>query len=179
MPAMGSDDYLASSNTLSGRLAVWLATGLGIGLIAPAPGTVGGLWGLALAAPIAQLSPLGLQLAIIAVLLVVGVAVCTAATRALGTTGDPGAIVLDEVIALPIVYLGFGLVNWALLIAGFLMFRLFDIWKPGLARSAERLPDGWGVMADDAVAAVQGCFALHAAAWLDRAAGFNWLGTGV
>ena len=70
---MRSDNSAASSTCLSARLAVWLATGLGIGLVAPAPGTIGGLWGLALAAPIAQLSPLGLQLAIVAVLFTLGI----------------------------------------------------------------------------------------------------------
>lgn len=170
------DEVPAPNDSLAGRLAVWIATGLGVGLVAPAPGTVGGLWGLALAAPIAQLSPIGLQLAVIAALVVIGVAICTAAARALGSSGDPGSIVLDEIIALPIVFLGFGAVGWPLLIAGFLMFRLFDIWKPGLARSAERLPAGWGIMADDCVAALQACLALHAAAWLDRATGLNWLG---
>ena len=160
---------------LGGRLAVWLATGLGVGMVAPAPGTIGGLWGVPLAAAISQWSPLGLQLAVMAVAVLLAVPVCQAAAQALGDSGDPGAIALDEIVALPLVFIGFPPLGWATLAAGFLLFRLFDIWKPGLARSAEKLPGGWGVVADDAVAALGACIALHALAWLDLAAGFDWL----
>ena len=44
--------------------------------------------------------------------------------------------------------------TWPTAVAGFALFRLFDIWKPGPVSWAERLPGGWGVMADDAVAGI-------------------------
>jgi phosphatidylglycerophosphatase A len=57
--------------------------------------------------------------------------------------------------------------NWKYLLVGFILFRLFDIWKPFPARQAESLPDGWGIMADDWMAGVYAGICL----WLARAAG--------
>jgi phosphatidylglycerophosphatase A len=58
--------------------------------------------------------------------------------------------------------------NWKYLLAGFILFRVFDVWKPFPARQAESLPSGWGIMADDWTAA---CYAA-ALLWIARAAGF-------
>ena len=57
--------------------------------------------------------------------------------------------------------------NWKYLLLGFILFRVFDIWKPFPARQAEFLPGGWGIMADDWVAGVYAAIGL----WLARAAG--------
>jgi phosphatidylglycerophosphatase A len=57
--------------------------------------------------------------------------------------------------------------NWKYLLLGFILFRLFDIWKPFPARQAESLPGGWGIMADDWVAGIYAGIGL----WLARAAG--------
>lgn len=57
--------------------------------------------------------------------------------------------------------------NWKYLLVGFILFRLFDIWKPFPARQAESLPGGWGIMADDWMAGVYAGICL----WLARAAG--------
>jgi phosphatidylglycerophosphatase A len=57
--------------------------------------------------------------------------------------------------------------NWKYLLVGFILFRLFDIWKPFPARQAESLPGGWGIMADDWMAGVYAGISL----WLARAAG--------
>src|SRR5271168_4727583 len=57
--------------------------------------------------------------------------------------------------------------NWKYLLLGFILFRLFDIWKPFPARQAESLPGGWGIMADDWVAGVYAGIGL----WIARAAG--------
>ena len=163
------------SPSLGSRAAVWLATGLGIGLVTPAPGTVAGLWGVPLAAVVAMLPPWGPQILLICLLALAAVPVCQAAANALGATHDPGAIVLDEVVALPITFVGVQGVSWPLLIAGYLLFRLCDICKPGLARSAEKLPGGWGIVADDCVAAVMACLLLHGTIWLDRRFEIGWL----
>ena len=58
--------------------------------------------------------------------------------------------------------------NWKYLLAGFILFRVLDVWKPFPARQAESLPSGWGIMADDWTAA---CYAA-AVLWIARAAGF-------
>ncbi len=158
------EKYAAS---LADRLAVWLATGLGIGLVTPAPGTVGGLWGLPLAWAIMQLPTLGWQ--VVATLLVglVATNICSRAVRMIGGD-DPQEIVLDEIAALPIVYLASGLQNWRVLWAGWLLFRLFDITKPPPARNLEKLPGGWGVVADDVAAALYACMALWIIKGLDQ-----------
>jgi len=57
--------------------------------------------------------------------------------------------------------------HWKYLLVGFILFRLFDIWKPFPVRQAESLPGGWGIMADDWVAAVYAGIGL----WIARAAG--------
>lgn len=175
---MHADDevFVPANPSIASRAAVWIATGLGLGLVTPAPGTVAGLWGIGLAAAVALISPLGVQLTVILLLALVAVPICGSAARSLGASGDPGAIVLDEIVALPIVFVGVPAVTWPIIIAGYLLFRICDIAKPGLARSAEKLPGGWGIVADDCVAAVLACLLLHGALWLDRQAGLNWLG---
>jgi phosphatidylglycerophosphatase A len=57
--------------------------------------------------------------------------------------------------------------NWKYLLLGFILFRLFDIWKPFPARQAESLPGGWGIMTDDWVAGIYAAIGL----WIARAAG--------
>lgn len=162
-------------NSLGSRLAVWLATGLGVGLVAPAPGTVGGLWGLLLVGAIDAVPQLVDQAMVVAVLVVAAVPLCRIAARALGASGDPGAVVLDEIVVLPIVFLGVPRVTWPVLAAGFLLFRLFDIWKPGLVRELEKLPGGWGIVADDAGAAALAWAALRGILWLDAVMQLGWL----
>lgn len=162
-------------NSLGARLTVWLATGLGVGLVAPAPGTVGGLWGLLLVPAIGALPQLVDQAMVVAVLLLAAVPICRIAARALGASGDPGAVVLDEIVVLPIVFLGVPSITWPVLVAGFLLFRLFDIWKPGLVRELEKLPGGWGIVADDAAAAALAWAALRGLLWLDGVMQLGWL----
>jgi phosphatidylglycerophosphatase A len=58
--------------------------------------------------------------------------------------------------------------NWKYLLLGFILFRVFDVWKPFPARQAESLPGGWGIMADDWIAGIYAAIGL----WLARAAGF-------
>jgi phosphatidylglycerophosphatase A len=60
------------------------------------------------------------------------------------------------------------LLNWKYLVAGFILFRVFDIWKPFPARRAELLPGGLGIMADDWIAGAYAALGL----WLIRALGF-------
>jgi len=128
--------------------AVWLATGGWIGFVPRAPGTFGTLLGIPLAWGLGQL-PLGLNIAAVVAICLLGVPVCSAAVRRLGGPKDPGCIVLDEIASLPIALLGIGLASWQIALAGFLLHRLFDITKPPPARQLESLPAGLGIMADD------------------------------
>ena len=76
---------------------------------------------------------------------------------------------IDEVAGQLIAYLGLATprtiaVNWKYLLLGFILFRVFDIWKPFPARQAESLPGGLGIMADDWIAGVYAALGL----WLVR-----------
>lgn len=151
-------------------LAVWLATGLGTGLWAPAPGTAGAAIGSLVAWGISYLPSFAWQIAAILGLNLVGIPLCTAAGRALGGKKDNQAIVWDEIMSMPIVFLLVPLTTWqsggwAIGLAGFALHRLFDITKPPPARQLEYLPEGLGVMADDWVAAAYAGIALYALVW--------------
>jgi phosphatidylglycerophosphatase A len=61
------------------------------------------------------------------------------------------------------IYAALSLLNWKYLIAGFLLFRLLDIWKPFPIRNLEKLPGGWGIMADDWLAGVYAAILLKVA----------------
>jgi phosphatidylglycerophosphatase A len=160
-------DFCNESSLLS-RWAVWIATGLGIGLVVPAPGTVAGLWGVPWALACNRLPHVGWQLALLVLLGLFAVGLCTLAAKVLGQ-GDPGPVVLDEILVLPIVFLPTGIPNWPVLWTGWVLFRLFDILKPPPVRQAERLPAGWGIVADDVVAALYAAAALKCLLWLDAA----------
>ncbi|MDO8541290.1 MAG: phosphatidylglycerophosphatase A [Opitutaceae bacterium] len=136
----------------------------------PAPGTWGSLAGLLyFTIAFAGVGVFG-NLILSALGAYVAVAVCGEAEVRLGAR-DPGEIVLDEVVAMPLCFLAWQLLpsawpNWLIFLAGFALFRLFDITKPFGIRRLQNLPGGWGVVADDLAAALAACLALHAGAWL-------------
>lgn len=90
-------------------------------------------------------------------LLYLAVLICGEAEVRLGQR-DPGRIVLDEFAAFPLCFLGFtipaGTIGAPWILGGFLLFRLFDIAKPFWISRLQRLPGGWGVVADDVAAAI-------------------------
>ncbi|HEY0657431.1 MAG TPA: phosphatidylglycerophosphatase A [Pyrinomonadaceae bacterium] len=70
---------------------------------------------------------------------------------------DPQQAVVDEIIGQLLVFLFVPFdISWKLILAGFLLFRLFDIWKPYPIDSLQNLPAGIGVCADDILAGVYG-----------------------
>ena len=71
-------------------------------------------------------------------------------------------MVIDEVSGQLIAYLLAlrALLNWKYLLLGFILFRVFDIWKPFPARQAESLPGGLGIMADDWIAGIYAALGL-------------------
>lgn len=147
-------------------LALALATAGGVGRAPAAPGTFGSALALLLYFPLAALGPLGYGLAALA-LLAAGIPAAAAAERIYGRRDD-GRIVIDEVVgqllALGPLLLAPPLARghlFALLVAGFFAFRLFDIWKPGPVRWLERrIAGGWGVMLDDVAAGALAAAAL-------------------
>jgi phosphatidylglycerophosphatase A len=99
-------------------------------------------------------------------------AICAEAEFRLGKR-DPGEVVLDEFVAMPFCFLEWPsmLVGpWArwpifVFVAGFFVFRFFDIVKPLGIRKLQDLPGGLGVVVDDLAAALATCVVLHLAAW--------------
>jgi phosphatidylglycerophosphatase A len=149
------------SITASDRVAYALATGLGAGFVPIAPGTVGALEGVAIylavhALNLGQASSVFVLTIMNVLLFAVGV---WASNRTCAMTGlkDPHLIVIDEVSGQLIALTPLALIpslSIRAVLLGFLLFRLFDIFKPYPIRKLERLPGGMGVMADDALAGV-------------------------
>jgi phosphatidylglycerophosphatase A len=79
---------------------------------------------------------------------------------------DPGPIVMDEVVGMLITLAFIPNVGWSGALAGFVLFRLFDVIKPYPARRFEQLHGGLGVMADDAMAAIYANLSLRGLMWL-------------
>ena len=154
---------------MRGHPAHWVALAFGAGLSPLAPGTVGTLWAwLVWALLLAGLAPAA-QGAVIGLGLLLGCWAATLTARHL-RSADPGAIVVDEVIAFwGVLWLVTPAGFWVQLVA-FALFRYFDAAKPGPVGWADRLlhdARGWrggvGVMLDDLVAAF--CTLLVIALW--------------
>ncbi len=206
------------------KIALAIATALGLGYLRPAPGTWGSLggllvtWALTVIIPFSQVvprgrdpygagfaqvptifgsiaSPGGVSAAIVFTIVVacVGIWAATQAENYLGHR-DPHKVVIDEVsgqqvtlllggawyfpltevmywptsgIPLGAYQLRLTYPNWKYFLLGFILFRVFDIWKPFPVRQAEKLPGGWGIMADDWLAAIYAALGL----WVARVLG--------
>jgi phosphatidylglycerophosphatase A len=131
--------------------------------------------GLPLAWAIQQLPGIAWQIPVILGLIAIGIPITTAAGRALGGQKDNQAIVWDEIVTLPLVFLLVHMTNWKIAVAGFMLHRLFDITKPPPASQLEQLPDGLGVMADDCMAAIYACVALMGLLLVDQYLGWRLL----
>lgn len=162
------DRYTFWTAALPTSVIVNVATIGPVGRIRRAPGTWGSVVGLGFYAVFFHnASPLGFVL-LAALSAYLSVAFCHAAEKRLQMR-DPGMIVLDEVVAVPLVFLGMngqsGLIvehgGWPILLAGFLLFRFFDIWKPLWINSLQNLPGGLGCAADDLAAGLAACVTLH------------------
>jgi len=146
------------------RLAVFISTVGYCGYFPFAPGTVGSAAGLVVYLLVWWTrSPL-VEIGLIVALFAAGVWAGTISERYFGGI-DPGPIVVDEVVGM-LITLAFIPVGWSGALAGFVLFRVFDVFKPWPARSLERLHGGLGVMADDAMAAVYANLSLRLLLWL-------------
>ena len=199
------------------RLALAIATALGVGYIPKAPGTFGSLVGIVLAVlthPVSLvmiigilfLSGRGLGIEVpmfrghaapvlflvpsLVALAIIGLLGVWSSSRAATYAGldDPQYVVIDELsgmhltlvlaimpVGLPTrllpaddasvfaLYSAFSLLNWKYLLMGFILFRVFDIWKPWPVRKLEKLRGGWGIMADDWMAGIYAAILLRVA----------------
>jgi phosphatidylglycerophosphatase A len=144
------------------RLALLLATWFGCGYFPWGPGTVGSLAAILLAAAAHFYLGAG-RLAILAAILVLLFPGIWAATRTaqLVSREDPGLVVVDEVLGQWVALLGAVALNWKAFLAAFLLFRLFDIWKPWPVRNLENLPAGTGIVSDDLAAGLYAALILY------------------
>jgi len=154
--------------TTANRLARAIATWFGCGYAPAAPGTVGSLAALAIAIALHQLAGLrAWQFAVLAgAVFAPGVWAATETARAVRIK-DPGIVVVDEVIGQWIALAGAHALNWKSYLGAFALFRLFDIWKPPPVRQLEALPEGLGIVADDAMAGLYAALVLFLAGWLN------------
>jgi phosphatidylglycerophosphatase A len=143
------------------RVAIALATFFGCGFFPKAPGTIGSLAGIATAV-LCHWWGAGRSTLLVIAIVVFPVAVWASSVtaRELGRK-DPGQVVIDEVLGQWVTLLGAATWTWQTYLAAFLLFRLFDIWKPQPVRKAESLPEGLGIVADDVLAGIYGALILY------------------
>ncbi len=136
-----------------------LAFGFGAGLAPVAPGTIGTLVAIPLYLLLKSVCP-GFYLAAIVFGFIIGVYVCSRVNQDLEREDHPG-IVWDEIIGFWVAMIGTPL-TWQYLLAGFFLFRLFDIWKPWPISWLDfNVRGGLGVMLDDLAAGILTALVLN------------------
>lgn len=137
-----------------------LALGFGSGLIKPAPGTWGSVVGAVIFGPLLML-PMGWYLLLLLAASVLGVYVCDKSARDWGVH-DHGSIVWDEIVGMGIALVLLP-VAWTSVVLAFVLFRVFDIWKPWpVSTLDQKLKGGFGIMADDMAAGMLAAVAGYA-----------------
>jgi phosphatidylglycerophosphatase A len=169
----------ARSRTFKDYLALALST-WGVGFIPGAPGTFGSAVGVGIYLLVSSVSAqvfaagaakgwspellaslrMTFMLLLVTVLTIVGVWAASQTEKLLGRK-DPAIVVADEVAGqlIAFVFVPFN-AGWWVIIAGFVSFRLFDMWKPYPIRRLEMLDSGLGIMADDVLAGIYAAIVL-------------------
>jgi phosphatidylglycerophosphatase A len=152
------------------RAPLWatvVATFFGVGHLHPGPGTWGSAGAVLLWASLANFIPLNAQtptiIALAILITLIGIPAATQVARAAGRK-DPQFVVIDEVAGQLIALIAAPL-KWKSFLAGFILFRAFDIIKPPPVRQLEKLPEGIGIVVDDVAA---GLYALAVMQLLSR-----------
>jgi phosphatidylglycerophosphatase A len=144
------------------RLAIIIATWFGCGYFPWGPGTVGALAGLLIAIALHLYLGAGRLALLVATLILLAPAIWASTNTArIVAKLDPGIVVVDEVLGQWTTLLGATVFNWKALLAGFVLFRVFDIWKPWPVRQFEKLPGGTGIVADDLAAGIYAALILY------------------
>ncbi len=149
----------AQRRTLMASPAGWIACGFGAGFAPKAQGTFGSAAAL-LPWLLLRALPLPAYLLVVLAVFALGVWACNVAGRLLGVD-DHRSLVIDECVGQWIALLPALFAPWWIVLAGFVLFRLFDVWKPWPIRWLDRhLKSGMGVMVDDVVAGVVAALTL-------------------
>ncbi|MFT6899967.1 MAG: phosphatidylglycerophosphatase A [Colwellia sp.] len=151
-----------SKSTENFRLANpihFLALGFGSGLLPKAPGTYGTLAAIPLYLLLAPTS-MSTYLIIVMIMSVAGIYICGKAAKDAGVH-DHGAIVWDEIVGFLITMFMVPL-SWQSIVVGFILFRIFDIFKPWpISYIDKNLHGGLGIMVDDIIAGLAALFCMH------------------
>ena len=138
-----------------------------LGFFPVAPGTAASVFAVLIYALIVPLRQAAVLVPVIVAVFVLGGVATAVVLRGNGGPRDPSHVVCDEVagqwIALvSVAYAG----RWEYMLAAFVLFRLFDVWKPPPASFFDRRPGPWNVMMDDVVAGVYANLAAHICVFL-------------
>jgi phosphatidylglycerophosphatase A len=139
-----------------------IGTFFGFGMVPGARGTWGSLAG-ACCFYFLMVNPPAYWL-VLAAIFFLGVWVSTHMEEIIGQR-DPPCVVIDEVCGVGVAMLGIPL-QWPYIIMAVILFRIFDVWKPFPIRKTEKLPRGWGVMADDLLAGIYANIWIHVGAFV-------------
>ena len=149
-------------------LARLIATWFGCGYSPVAPGTVGSAAALVMGMALHHYLGWGaLEFGLLGVCVLIPGLWAAQAVAVSSGEEDPSIVVIDEVVGQWLTLAGAGVFNWKSWLAAFLLFRLFDIWKPPPVRQLERLRGGAGIMADDVMAGIYGALVLSTAGWFN------------
>jgi phosphatidylglycerophosphatase A len=146
-----------------------LTSCFGLGRLPIAPGTWGSLPSVAVFILISYLGASALTVSLVmAGIILLGSFICVKfAPASIAATGenDPHEVVIDEFAGQAVVFIGIhaaGIQNILFAaVLGFFLFRFFDVFKPWLIRKLEKLPAGWGILADDLLAGVYAAVVLQ------------------
>lgn len=141
------------------KFSLWLAACFNIGKLPLAPGTWGSAFALLLWFSIIDSIGNYLFLVLTLILFGLGVIISTIALRYFDHE-DPQEIVIDEFVGQWIALL-FIQKSIVLGLTGFILFRIFDIWKPWIIGKMDKISGGWGVMLDDVAAGIVSLGFLH------------------
>jgi phosphatidylglycerophosphatase A len=140
-----------------------LSFGFGSGLSPKAPGTMGTLVAIPIFLVMSQLT-FAIYLSILMIIFVIGCWASEKTAKALNVHDHPG-IVIDEIAGYLITMIMVP-VTWYWVLLGFLLFRLFDIWKPWpISVIDKQVKGGFGIMLDDVLAALYSLLSLHIVIW--------------
>lgn len=143
------------------RVALAIGTWFGCGYWPKGPGTAGSVGALLVAWPLVVWAGFEAWHFLVLAVAWVGPAVwASARTAEIAGVEDPQIVVVDEVVGQWITLAGAAVVDWQHGLAALALFRVFDIVKPWPVRQLERLPGGWGIVADDVMAGVYGAVVL-------------------
>ena len=156
---MTTSPHKVTSRMLLKKPVCFLAYGFGAGLAPKAPGTMGTVVALPLYWLLQDVS-LPVYLLITFVAFIAGIWICQQAVDWL-QQDDPSAVVWDEIVGYLVTMIA-APTGWQWMVLGFVLFRLFDIWKPWPISLADRkLHGGFGTMVDDLVAGIFAALVLQ------------------